>query len=52
MSSHSTAPTAMNIKTKFRPKNTTNMMTKKMNTVRSTLMPESFAALEEGVLKS
>jgi hypothetical protein len=28
MSSHNTAPTAMNISTKFRPKNTTSMMTK------------------------
>ena len=30
MSSHSTAPTAMNISMKLRPKNTTSMMTKKM----------------------
>ena len=30
MSSHSTAPTAMNIRTKFRPKKTTSRMTKKM----------------------
>ena len=30
MSSHCTAPTARNISTKLRPKNTTSMMTKKM----------------------